>query len=55
MKTAVQMLKETNWLYIDIDNRYVDKAGRKVIGVMRNASSTMPEKATVDDIKGIQA
>ena len=39
-----------NWLYVDADNASVDEAARKVIEVMRNASSTMLKKASVDDI-----
>ena len=43
-----------NWLYVD-DDASVEKTARKVIEVMGNASNTMLEKASVDDIKGFQA
>ena len=33
----------------------IDEAATKVIEVMRNASSTMLDKASVDDIQGFQA
>ena len=52
VKTAIETLKQTNWLYIDVDDASVDEADRKVIEVMRNASSTVLEKASVADIKG---
>ena len=55
VKKALKTLKETNWLYVDVDDTSVDEAARKVIEVMGNASSTMLEKASVDDIKGFQA
>ena len=42
-------------MYVDVDDTSVDEAVRKVIEVMGNASSTMLEKASVDDIKGFQA
>ena len=55
VKSAIQTLKQTNWLYVDVDDASVDKAATKVIEVVRNASSTMLEKASVDDIQGFQA
>ena len=55
VKTAIHILKKKNWLYVDVDDASVDEAARKVIEVMGNASSTMLEKARVDDIKGFQA
>ena len=55
VKSAIQTLKQTNWLYVDVDDASVDEAATKVIEVVRNASSTMLEKASVDDIQGFQA
>ena len=52
---ALKTLKETNWLYVDVDDASVDEAARKVIEVMGIASRTMLEKAGVDDIKGFHA
>ena len=54
-KTAIHILKKTNWFHVDVDDASVDEAARKIIEVMGNASSTMLEKASVDDIKGLQA
>ena len=55
VKTVIQTLKQTNWLYVDVDDASVDEAATKVIEVVRNASRTMLEKASVDDIQGFQA
>ena len=55
VKSAIQTLKKTNWLNVDVDDASVDEAATKVIEVVRNASSTMLEKASVDDIQGFQA
>ena len=55
VKSAIQTLKQTNWLYVDVDDASVDEAATKVIEVVTNASSTMLEKASVDDIQGFQA
>ena len=55
VKSAIQTLKQTNWLYVDVDDASVDEAATKVIEVVRNASSTMLDKASADDIQGFQA
>ena len=55
VKSAIQTLKQTNWLYVDVDDAFVDEAATKVIEVVRNASSTMLDKASADDIQGFQA
>ena len=51
VNTVIQTLKKTNWLYVDVDDASVDEAATKVIEVVRNASSTLLEKASVDDIQ----
>ena len=55
VKSAIQTLKQTNWLYVDVDDASVDEAATNVIEVVRNASSTMLDKASADDIQGFQA
>ena len=55
IKTAVQKLTETNWLYKDLDDKSVDEAAKRVIEVTNNTSSTMVEKATASDIAAFQA
>ena len=55
VKAAIQKLKESNWLYKEVDDDSVDEAAKKVIEVTNGTSSTMLEKATDDDIAGFQA
>ena len=55
IKTAVQKLTETNWLYKGLDDNSVDEAAKRVIEVTNNTSSTMLEKASTDDIAFFQA
>ena len=55
VKTAVQKLTETNWLYKGLNNNSVDEAAKRVIEVTNKTSSTMVEKASTDDIAFFQA
>ena len=55
VKAAIQKLKESNWLYKEVDDDSVDEAAKKVIEVTNGTTSTMLEKATDDDIAGFQA
>ena len=55
VKAAIQKLKESNWLYKEVDDDSVDEAAKKVIEVTNGTSSTMLEKAIDDDIAGFQA
>ena len=55
VKTAVQKLTETNWLYMGLDDNSVDEAAKRVIEVTNNTSSTMVEKVSTDDIAFFQA
>ena len=54
VKAAIRKLKESNWLYKEVNDDSVD-AAKKVIKVTNSASSTMLEKATDDVIAGFQA
>ena len=55
VKAAIQKLKESNWLYKEVDDDSVDEAAKKVIEVTNSTTSTMLEKASKDDIAGFQA
>ena len=55
VKAAIQKLKESNWLYKEVDDDSVDEAAKKVIEVTNTTTSTMLEKASEDDIAGFQA
>ena len=54
IKVALTKLKETNWLYQNVDDTSVDEVSKEVIEVVSKASSTMLEKATDDDVAGFQ-
>ena len=53
-KVALNKLKQTNWLYQNVDDTSVDEVSKEVIEVVSKASSTMLEKATDDDVAGFQ-
>ena len=55
VKAAIQKLKETNWLYSDVDDESIDSVYKKVIEVANSATSTMLDKAHDRDISGFQA
>ena len=52
---AVEKLRETNWLYRTVDETSVDEATKKTIEVASIASNPILERASVDDINGLQA
>ena len=54
VKTAVQKLREINWLYSEVKDS-VDDVSKKVIEIADNASSTVLDKADERDISGFQA
>ena len=55
VKTAVQKLREINWLYSEVKDDSVDEVSKKVIEIANSASSTMLDKADEHDISGFQA
>ena len=55
IKKAVNKLKETNWLYKNIDENSVDDAAKKAIEVVSSTSSTLIKKATKADIAELEA
>ena len=52
VKTAVQKLREINWLYSEVKDDFVDDVSKKVIEIADNASNTMLDKADEHDISG---
>ena len=54
IKKAVTKLKETNWLYKNIDENSVDDAAKKAIEVVSSTSSTLIKKATKADIAELE-
>ena len=55
IKAAIQKLKESNWLYKEVNDDSIDEAAKKVIEVTNSTTSMMLEKASEDDIAGFQA
>lgn len=55
IKWAVQKLKETNFLYADIDGASVDSSVSKAIEVVSDVHSAALQKCTKDDVAGLQA
>ena len=55
VKHAVDKLRVINWLYRTLDENSVDEAIKKNIEVVSNASNPMLERASVDDVNGLQA
>ena len=50
LKGALRTLKNINWLYADLDENSLDDALRRVIESVSDATSTMLEKVSVEDI-----
>ena len=48
-------LRDTNWLYRTLDESSVDKAAKKTFKVVSSASNPILERASVDDVNGLQA
>ena len=55
VRHAVEKFKETNWLYRTVNEDSVDEATKKTIEVVSLASNPILERASVDDINGLQA
>ena len=54
IKAVIQKLRETNWLYQNVNDLSIDDVGRKVVEVVDNTSSCMLEKVTADDVATFQ-
>ena len=55
IKKAVNKLKETNWLYKNIDENSVDDTAKEAIEVISSTTSTLIKKATKADIAELEA
>ena len=55
VKVAIAKLKEINWLYKEIDADDIDNVAKKVIESVNNTGSSMLQKASKEDISGMQA
>jgi len=54
VKAAIQKLKDINWLYSEVTDKFVDEAAKQVVEVTNN-TSTMLEKASENEIAGFQS
>jgi len=55
IKRAVNQLKETNWIYQNIDQDSVDDAVKKAVEVVNNSTSSLIKKATGTDLAELEA
>ena len=55
VKGAVDKLRDINWLYNDVHQASVDEVAKKAIEIVNVADSPMLEKASEEDIAGLQA
>ena len=55
VRHAIDKLRDTNWLYRTLDENRVDKAAKKTIEVVNSTSNPILERASLDDVHGLQA
>ena len=55
VKSAVDKLKQINWLYKDVSDDDIDDSTKQVIEVVNSTTSTVLQKADESDIVGLQA
>ena len=55
VRHAIDKLRDTNWLYRTLDENSVDEAVKKTIEVVSSASNPILERASLDDVHGLQA
>ena len=55
MKAAVKKLRETNWLYADVEDRSIDDASRRVIECVSDTTCQILVKASAEDDISFQA
>ena len=55
VKAAVKKLRETNWLYADVEDTSIDDASRRVIECVSDTTSQMLVKASAEDVNSFQA
>ena len=55
VRRAVEKLKDTNWLYRNVDEGSIDEAAKKAVEVVSSANDPILERASEDDVRGLQA
>ena len=51
----MQKLRDTNWLYRNVDDSSIDEATKKTLEVVSGTTSSVLEQASKDDVHGLQA
>ena len=55
LRAAVRKLKATNWLYVNIDENSLDEASQHVVETVSEATRTMLEKVSSDEVSAYQS
>ena len=55
VKKAVETLKDTNWLYRNVDESSIDESTKNALEVVSGTTSSVLERASEDDVRGLQA
>ena len=55
VRRAVEKLKNSNWLYRNVDESSINEAARKALEVVSNTTSSVLERASANDVHGLQA
>ena len=55
VRKAVEKLKDTNWLYRNVDENSIDEPTKKALEVVNSTTSSVLERASEDDVRGLQA
>ena len=51
----MEKLKNTNWLYSNVDQSSIDETTKKTIEAVSDTTSSVLERASEDDVRGLQA
>ena len=55
VRRAVEKLKNTNWLYSNVDQSSINETAKKTIEAVSDTTSSVLERASEDDVRGLQA
>ena len=51
----MEKLKNTNWLYSNVDQSSINETAKKTIEAVSGTTSSVLERASEDDVRGLQA
>ena len=55
VRKVVEKLKNTNWLYSNVDQSSINETAKKTIEAVSDTTSSVLERASEDDVHGLQA